>query len=158
MRSMVVTGGTSGASLQLHQPGVSFLLEGTFSTGQQQRRRVTTESNVVAGRYATSIVEGQRVGTVGVAVQAFQSAQLQPRMQAILAIVSEFRFSLAWQYDGLSGTWTCEAADYAFGDQSGTVDEFWLEPPSANDTTVYAQAPIVQTLYLSIPHRRLTGP
>lgn len=146
-RSLVVTGGTSGTALQLHQPGVSFLLEGTFSTGQQQRRRKTTESDVVKGRYATAIVEAQRVGTVGVAVQALTDGELQPRLDAILAIVSEFRFSLAWQYDGLSGTWTCEAADYALGSSNGVMDEFWLQG-----------APIVQTLYLSIPHRRLTGP
>lgn len=130
-------------NLQLWEQGKFYLPDGTFGGGETTQRRGTSESPMVKGRYAYSIVEGQRQGVLAVHVVAPDVSALQARVQEVVTALTQFRFTLAWQWNGLSGTWQCEAADWALG-QSGVLDEEWL----AGDQ---------QAVFFTVPHRRVSG-
>lgn len=144
MRSTIVTREYLGlGDLQLWQDGKFILPEGTFGAGQTGQKRITAENNLVKGRYATSIVEGQRSANLSVHVLAYAIDDLQPLVEEVIAALTQFDFTLQYQWGGLGGTWQCEAADWMVG-EAGVINEGWLKVFS-------------QPLYFVIPHRRLTG-
>lgn len=144
IRSVLITRTDLGLSpLQLWQPGKFLLPDNTFGGGPTTQRRVTSESPMVKGRYASGIVEGQRTGGIAVHVIAGTSEGVQPLVEEVVAALTQFRFTLAWQWNGLSGSWQCEAADWAPGSSSGVLD-LWLKWHN-------------QQLFFVVPHRRLTG-
>lgn len=146
MRSILVDRDSlSLAPLQVWQTGKFILPEGTFGGGSTGQRRKTTESDIVRGSYSTAIVEGQRTGNVSVHIFGNATDTLQDLVMEVITAFTQFRYTLAWQYNGLAGTWQCEAADYDLGQSGGIIDEGWL---SANS----------QAINFSIPHNRLTGP
>ncbi|MGV8972721.1 MAG: hypothetical protein ACOH10_10400 [Rhodoglobus sp.] len=129
--------------LQLWQPGKFYLPDGTFGPGETAQRRETTSSPMVRGRYASSIVEDQRMANVGVHVMSATEIGLQPLVMEVIAALTQFRYSLTWQWNGLSGTWACESADWALG-LSGIIDEEWLAVDN-------------QAVFFTVPHRRVSG-
>ena len=144
MRSVIVTRTDLGLEpLQLWQVGKFILPEGTFGAGQTQQRRSTTENNLVKGRYATAIVEGQRSANMGVHCMAYDIDDIQPLVEEVIAALTQFRFQLTWQWNGLGGVWACEAADWAVG-EAGIINEGWLKVNN-------------QPLYFVLPHRRVSG-
>lgn len=144
MRSVLVTRTDLGLEpLQLWQNGKFILPEGTFGGGLTQQRRSTTENNIVKGRYATAIVEAQRTANMGVHVLAWDIDEIQPLVEEVIEALTQFRFQLTWQWNGLGGVWSCEAADWAVG-AAGIIDEGWLKVHS-------------QPLFFTIPHRRVSG-
>lgn len=143
-RSVLVNrAGLALGNLQLWQPGKFYLPDGTFGPGETAQRRVTSESPMVAGRYASAIVEAQRTGNLAVHVMSPTEVGLQALVQEVVTALTQFRFTLAWQWNGLSGTWQCEAADWTLG-TSAILDEEWL---AVNN----------QAVYFVVPHRRVSG-
>lgn len=143
-RSVIVTRKSLGlSSLQLWQVGKFYLPEGTFGPGETAQRRLTSESPMVAGRYAYSIVEDQRMGNLAVHVMAPSEGTLAARVQEVVTAMTQFRYALTWQWNGLSGSWQCESADWALG-QSGILDEDWL---AGNQ----------QAVFFTVPHLRVSG-
>lgn len=143
-RSILVARTALGlGNLQLWQSGKYILPEGTFGAGEMTQRRITSESPMVAGRYASSIVEGQRFGNISVHVLSPNEASLQSYVQEVITAMTQFRYTLAWQWRGLSGTWQCEKADWALG-ETGILHEGWLKVNS-------------QAINFTVPHRRVSG-
>lgn len=142
-RSLIVSRGSlSLPALQLWQDGRYILPDGTFGGGETGQRRVTSESPQVRGRYASSIVEGGRSGNVSVHVISDLSS-LQGDVQEVIDAMTQFRYTLDWVFDGLSGVWQCEAADWALG-ASGTLD---VEHLKIN----------TQIVHFVVPHNRISG-
>jgi hypothetical protein len=142
-RSVVVSRTELGLSdLQLEQANKYYLPDGTFGTGETGHRRVTSESPMVKGRYPSSIIEADRVGNIAVHVLSTE-ANIQADCQTIIDAMIQFRFMLAWQWDGLSGTWQCETADWALG-QSGVIHVKFLKVNT-------------QIIYFTVPHNRISG-
>jgi len=129
-------------NIQLWQPKKYVLPDGTFGPGSTSQRRSTSESPIVKGRYPTSIIEESRVGNIAVHVLS-TLANLQADCQAVIDAMTQFRYVLAWQWDGLTGTWQCECADWSMG-QSGILDAKFLEINT-------------QIIYFTVPHNRLSG-
>ncbi len=142
-RSVLVTRTDLGlGTLQLSQEGRFYLPDGTFGAGETAQRRITAESPQVKGRYPSSIIEGSRTGNISVHVLADLST-LQADVQEVIDAMTQFRFMLAWQFDGLSGTWQCEACDWALG-EAGTLDVKHLEINT-------------QIVHFVVPHNRISG-
>lgn len=142
-RSILVTRTELGlANLQLSQEGLYYLPDGSFGPGETSQRRVTSESPQVNGRYPSSIIEGSRSGNVSVHVLSDLS-NLQANVQTVITAMTQFRYTLAWQFDGLSGTWQCEKADWSLG-ESGTLDVRFLEVHT-------------QKIHFVVPHNRISG-
>jgi hypothetical protein len=143
-RSILVNRASLGlGNLQLWQRGKYILPDGTFGPGETAQRREFAESPMVAGRYASSIVEGQRTATMAVHVISATEVGLQGLVQEVITAMTQFRFTMAWQWNGLSGTWQCECADWTLG-TSAILDEEWL---AVNN----------QAVYFTVPHRRVSG-
>ena len=142
-RSVVVSRTELGlADLQLSQLGRFYLPDGTFGGGQTTQTRITNEGPQVKGRYASSIVEGGRSGNISVHVVS-SLATLQADVQEVINAMTQFRYMLAWKFDGLSGTWQCEKADWALG-ESGTLDTDFLLINT-------------QIIHFVVPHNRISG-
>ena len=142
-RSVAVTRIELGlADLQLEQTDKYYIPDGTFGPGETGHRRVTSDSPMVKGRYPSSIVEADRVGNIGVHVLSTE-ANIQADCQVVINAMTQFRFMLAWQWDGLSGTWQCETSDWALG-QSGVIDVRFLKVHT-------------QIIYFTVPHNRISG-
>lgn len=142
-RSVLVSRTELGLSdLQLSQSGLYYLPDGTFGGGETAQTRVTSESPQVKGRYPSSIVEGSRTGNMSVHVVS-DIENLQAAVQAVIDAMTQFRYMLAWQFDGLSGTWQCEKADWALG-LSGTLDAKFLQINT-------------QIVHFVVPHNRISG-
>lgn len=143
-RSVLINrAGLGLGNLQLWAPPTYITPDGVFGSGQTVQRRVTSESPMVGGRYASSIVEDQRVGNLAVHVGSPNEAGLQALVQTVITAMTQFRYTLAWQWGGLSGTWQCEAGDWMLG-TGGMLDEEWL-------------ADHQQAVYFTVPHRRVSG-
>lgn len=144
MRSIIVSRTELGLpDLQLWQAGKYILPEGTFGPGEAAFNRVTTEGPLFKGRHAVSIVEGQRTANLGVHVMADVIEDLQPRCKEVVDALTQFRYMLQWQWNGLGGVWQCETADWAPG-EGGIINEGWLKHHN-------------QPLYFTVPHRRVSG-
>jgi hypothetical protein len=130
------------ADLPLEQDGKYYIPDGTFGGGEVGHRRVTSESPMVKGRYPSSIIEADRVGNVAVHVISTE-ANLQADCQTVIDAMTQFRYLLSWQWDGLSGVWQCETADWALG-QSGVLDQRFLEIHT-------------QIVYFTVPYNRISG-
>ena len=142
-RSILVSRAELGlANLQLSQVNKYYLPEGTFGPGETGHRRVTSESPMVKGRYPSSIVEADRVGNIAVHVLSTLE-NLQADCQVVIDAMTQYRYSLAWQWDGLSGTWQCETADWALG-QAGILEEKFLQINT-------------QIIHFTVPHNRISG-
>jgi hypothetical protein len=142
-RSVVVTRKELGLpDLQLEQKNKYYIPDGTFSAGETGHRRVTSDSPMVKGRYPSSVVESERVANIGVHVISTE-ANLQADSQVVIDAMSQFRYLLSWQWDGLSGVWQCEAADWAVG-QAGVLDQRFLELHT-------------QIIYFTVTHNRISG-
>lgn len=142
-RSVLVTRTDLGlGNLQLSQAGRYYLPDGTFGGGETAQRRITAEGPQVKGRYPSSIVEGSRTGNMSVHVIA-TLATLQASIEEVVDAMTQFRYMLAWQFDGLSGTWQCETADWALG-ESGTLDAGFLQMNT-------------QIVHFTVPHNRISG-
>lgn len=128
--------------LQLSEPGRFYLPDGTFGTGETGQTRVTSESPMVKGRYPSSIVEGSRSGNISVHVVS-EPGDLQDDIQEVIDAMTQFRYMLVWHYDGLGGTWQCEAADWAVG-QAGVLEDNFLELNT-------------QIVHFTVPHNRISG-
>lgn len=128
--------------MQLWQPGRYVIPDGTFGGGETSQRRVTSESPQVNGRYASSIVEGSRTGNLSVHVIADRDT-LQAEVQLLIDAMSQFRYTLTWEFDGLGGVWQCEQSDWALG-ESGTLDAVHLKLNT-------------QIVHFVIPHNRISG-
>ena len=143
IRSIVVTRTELGlGNLELWQPGKYVVPDGTFGGGQTTQRRVTSTSPLVKGRYASSIVEDQRVASLAVHVIAANEAGMNAPSMDLIYALTQFRYTLVWYWNGLSGTWQCEAADWAAG-SSGVLDSW--------------SAACHNELFFTIPHRRISG-
>lgn len=129
-------------NLQLSQQGLYYLPDGTFGGGETAQSRVTSEGPQVKGRYPSSIVEGSRTGNMSVHVLS-TLAQIQADVKVVIDAMTQFRYMLVWQFDGLSGTWQCETADWALG-ESGTIDSGFLQVNT-------------QIVHFTIPHNRISG-
>jgi hypothetical protein len=142
-RSFVVTRTLLGLpDLQLEQKNKYYIPDGTFGTGETGHRRVTSESPMVTGRYPSSIVEADRVANVGVHILSTQE-DLQAECQIVIDAMTQFRFVLAWQWNGLSGIWQCETADWALG-QAGVINQDFLSLHT-------------QIIHFTVPHNRISG-
>lgn len=142
-RSILITRTELGlANLQMSQNGRYYLPDGTFGGGETAQRRVTSESPMVKGRYPSSLVEGSRTGNMSVHVIS-TLANIQADVKEVIDAMTQFRYMLAWQYDGLSGTWQCEKADWALGD-AGTLEAKLLLLNT-------------QILHFTVPHNRISG-
>ena len=142
-RSVVVSRTELGlGNLQLSEAGRYYLPDGTFGGGETAQRRVTFEGPQVNGRYPSSIVEGSRSGNITVHVLS-NLANLQVDVQEVIAAMTQFRYMLVWQFDGLGGTWQCEKADWALG-EAGTLDAKLLEIHT-------------QKIHFTVPHNRISG-
>jgi hypothetical protein len=142
-RSVVVSRKELGLSnLSLEQVNKYYIPDGTFGAGETGHRRVTSESPMVKGRYPSSVIEADRVANIGVHVMSTLE-NLQADCQIVIDAMSQFRYTLAWSWNGLSGTWQCEAADWAVG-QSGVLDQRFLEIHT-------------QIIYFTVPHNRISG-
>lgn len=142
-RSILVSRTSLGlADLQLSEPNRFYIPDGTFSAGQISQSRKTFESPQVKGRYASSIVESSKTGNVSVHVTSTLAA-LQNDIQEVIDAMTQFRYMLVWQFNGLSGTWQCEKADWALG-QAGVVDAKFLELNT-------------QIIHFTVPHNRISG-
>ena len=142
-RSVIVSRKELGLSnLQLSQANKYYLPEGTFGPGDTTQRRTTSESPMVKGRYPSRIIEASRVGNLGVHVIS-TLANLQAECQTVINAMTQFRYTLDWQWDGLHGSWQCETADWALG-QSGILKEDFLQINT-------------QIIYFTVPHNRISG-
>lgn len=128
--------------LQLSESGRLYLPDGTFSTGETGQTRVTSESPQVKGRYPSSIVEGSRSGNISVHVIS-DLDNLQDDVQEVIDAMTQFRYMLVWQFDGLGGTWQCEKADWALG-EAGVLDVKFLQLNT-------------QIVHFVVPHNRVSG-
>lgn len=128
--------------LQLSETGRLYLPDGTFGGGETAQTRITAESPQVKGRYPSSIVEGSRSGNVSVHVIS-NLTDLQADVQEVIDAMTQFRYTLVWAFDGLTGTWQCEAADWALG-ESGTLDAAFLKINT-------------QIIHFVVPHNRISG-
>ena len=145
MRSVLVTRTLLELpDLQLWQTGKYFLPEGTFGPGETSQNAETVSNALVKGAYPTLSAEGERVGNIGVHVQAQVDSDLQPRVEEVINAMTQFMFILTWNYGNkLGGVWRCRAGDWALG-QQGIIDEPWLKA-------------IQQTVYFTVPHNRISG-
>lgn len=142
-RSLLVTRTLlSLPNLQLSELGRFYLPDGTFGGGETAQKRTTSESPQVKGRYASSIVEGSRSGNISVHVVAEEDT-LQDEVQLVIDAMTQFMYHLQWQFDGLSGVWRCEAADWSLG-ASGTLDTLHLKYNT-------------QIIHFVVPHNRISG-
>ncbi len=142
-RSVLVARTSLGlANLQLSQAGRFYLPDGTFSTGETAQSRKTFESPQVKGRYASSIIEGSRTGNISVHVLSTLPT-LQSDIQEVINAMTQFKYILVWQFNGLSGTWQCEAADWTLG-ESGVIHAKFLEINT-------------QIIHFTVPHNRISG-
>jgi hypothetical protein len=142
-RSIVVSRTSLGLDdLQLSESGRLYLPDGTFSTGETGQTRVTSESPQVKGRYPSSIVEGSRSGNISVHVIS-DLDNLQDDVQEVIDAMTQFRYMLVWQFDGLGGTWQCEKADWALG-EAGVLDVKFLQLNT-------------QIVHFVVPHNRVSG-
>jgi len=142
-RSVIVSRTSLGLeNLQLSQFGRYYLPDGTFGGGETAQRRVTSESPQVKGRYPSSLIEGGRTGNISVHVVS-DLANLQEYVKEVIDAMTQFRFMLEWQFDGLSGIWQCEKCDWALG-ESGTLDASHLQINS-------------QIIHFTVPHNRISG-
>lgn len=128
--------------LQLSQKDLYYLPDGSFNAGQTTQSRKTHESPQVKGRYPSNIIEGGRTGNVSVHVIA-DEATLQPKLQAVIDAMEQFRYMLTWKFDGLSGVWQCEKADWALG-EGGVLHVKFLEIHT-------------QIIHFTVPHNRISG-
>lgn len=128
--------------LQLSQIGRFYLPDGTFGGGETAQKRTTSESPQVKGRYPSSLVEGSRSGNISVHVIATEET-LQDEIQLVIDAMTQFMYLLDWHFDGLSGLWQCEKADWSLG-ASGTLDVKHLELNT-------------QIVHFVVPHNRLSG-
>lgn len=142
-RSVIVSRTLLGLDdLQLSQKDRFYLPDGTFGGGETAQRRITSESPQVKGRYPSSLVEGNRTGNLSVHVVATEET-LQNEVQIVIDAMTQFMYQLAWNFDGLSGLWQCEAADWALG-ESGTLDAKFLKLNT-------------QIIHFVVPHNRISG-
>ncbi len=130
------------ADLQLSQAGKYYLPDGTFGGGETAQRRTTSDSPQVKGSYSSSLVEGARSGNISVHVVS-TLALLQTEIQTVIDAMSQFRYTLTWTFDGLTGVWQCEKADWALG-ESGTLDVKFLQINT-------------QIIHFTVPHNRISG-
>lgn len=128
--------------LQLSQEGLYYLPDGTFGGGETAQKRITSESPQVKGRYPSSLVEGSRTGNISVHVISDED-NLQDEIQVVIDAMTQFMYLLDWEFDGLSGLWQCEKADWSLG-SSGILDVKHLQ--------VYTQI-----VHFVVPHNRLSG-
>lgn len=128
--------------LQLSQLGLYYLPDGTFGGGETTQTRVTSEGPQVKGRYPSSITEGSRTGNISVHVIATEET-LQDKIQVVVDAMTQFMYMLDWKFDGLSGLWQCEKADWSLG-ASGTLDAAHLEINT-------------QIVHFVVPHNRISG-
>lgn len=142
-RSVLVSRTSLGLDdLQLSQAGLYYLPDRTFGGGETAQQRVTSESPQVKGRYPSSIVEGSRTGNISVHVIGTLET-LQDKIQVVIDAMTQFRYLLSWTFDGLSGVWQCEGADWALG-TSGTLDSGFLQLNT-------------QIVHFTVPHNRISG-
>jgi hypothetical protein len=142
-RSAVVSRTELGlAELQLSQEGHLYIPDGLFGGGETTQRRTTSESPMVMGRYPSSLVEANRTGNISVHVLSTLE-NLQRDIQEVIDAMTQFRYMLAWEFDGLSGSWQCEKADWALG-ESGTLNARFLEGHN-------------QIIHFTVPHNRISG-
>lgn len=142
-RSVLVSRTSLGLDdLQLSEIGRFYLPDGTFGGGETSQRRQTSESSQVKGRYPSSITEGSRTGNISVHVIATEET-LQDEAQLVVDAMTQFMYLLDWKFDGLSGLWQCEKADWSLG-ASGTLDAEHLEINT-------------QIVHFVVPHNRLSG-
>lgn len=142
-RSVLVTRTLlSLTDLQLSQSGKYYLPDGTFGGGETAQRRTTSESPQVKGRYPSSLVESGRSGNISVHVVSTLAA-LQADVQTVIDALTQFTYQLTWQFDGLSGVWQCEKADWSLG-ASGTLDTDHLKVNT-------------QIIHFVVPHNRISG-
>lgn len=128
--------------LQLSQENRFYLPDGSFNTGQTNQSRKTHESPQVKGRYPSSIIEGSRTGNISVHVIATE-ATLQDELQLVINAMEQFKYTLAWQFDGLGGVWQCEKADWALG-EGGVLNVKFLQVHT-------------QIVHFTVPHNRISG-
>lgn len=142
-RSVIVSRASLGLEdLQLSESGRFYLPDGTFGGGETAQKRVTSEGPQVKGRYPSSIVEGSRDGNISVHVVS-NITDLQTDLQEVIDAMTQFRYMLAWQFDGLSGTWQCEKADWSLG-AAGVIDVGHLKIHT-------------QIVHFVVPHNRISG-
>lgn len=142
-RSILVSRTSLGLTeLQLSQKDRFYLPDGSFSTGETSQSRKTSESPQVRGRYPSSIVEGSRTGNISVHVIA-QEATLQNEIQLVIDAMTQFKYILAWAFDGIGGTWQCEKADWSLG-EGGVLHVKFLQ--------IYTQI-----IHFTVPHNRISG-
>lgn len=142
-RSILVSRTSLGLSnLQLSEAGRFYLPDGTFSTGETSQNRKTSESPQVKGRYPSSIIEASRTGNVSVHVIS-TLASLQNDVEEVIGAMTQFRYVLVWQFNGLGGTWQCEKSDWTLG-ESGVVNAKFLEINT-------------QIVHFTVPHNRISG-
>jgi hypothetical protein len=142
-RSIVVSRTELGlAEFQLSQEGHLYLPDGTFTLGETTQRRATSESPMVKGRYPSSLVEANRTGNISVHVLS-TLADLQADIQEVIDAMTQFKYMLAWEFDGLSGVWQCEKADWAVG-EAGALNARFLEGHN-------------QIIHFTVPHNRISG-
>lgn len=142
-RSILVSRTSLGLpDLQLSQEKRFYLPDGSFNAGQTTQSRKTHESPQVKGRYPSNIIEGSRTGNISVHVIATE-ATLQAELQVVIDAMEQFRYMLAWQFDGLSGVWQCEKADWALG-EGGVLHVKFLQIHT-------------QIVHFTVPHNRISG-
>lgn len=138
-RSLIITRDElSLADLQLWNPPTLLLPEGGFGPGAQVLNRQTIASPFRHGRTLVGWTFGMQQGTVQVTCRGTSGGTLRTLVGSVLDAFTQWSYTLTFDYDGLQGSWTCEAADYNVGPQ-GVLDEF--------DLSFYEQ-----TVFLQVPH------
>lgn len=126
------------ADLQLWDPPNLIVAGDSFGPGPQTLRRTTISSPFVRGRFPIDVVADTQDAPMTLQVLGSTGADLSSRVGVVLAAFSQWSYTLAYNFDGIIGSWQCEAADYTVG-EAGRFEDI--------DTVFHA----VQIL-LTIPH------
>lgn len=132
MSTMNVTATLNPGGLALQNDGVYHLVEGGTSVGAQSFRKITTQSPYTEGRLVVASVKDVAIGLVTVRVLGSTRAEMGTRIEALIAAFEQDEYTIAFDFDGFSMTWNCEAADWALGTDNGALSGPHLQAKQQN--------------------------
>lgn len=109
--------------LQLWNPPTYRILGDSFGPGAQVLRRTFTESQWVPGRFLRAAVADMQIAPLTLQVGGTSGSDLATNLAAVIAAFEQWSYTLTAVHDGLSFSWTCEAADYAPGTKEGALED-----------------------------------
>lgn len=124
MSTLTVSGVVPLVIQALDPVGAHYVLSTGFGPGGSSSRRQTVESPFLPGRFLVAAVADVATAQVPVIAQADTAADLQDRLETLIAAFWQLSYTITLDFDGVAYAWTCERADYVIGDSGALSGPF----------------------------------